>query len=349
MRLIVLLVCASFMLCAVAALDAQWIKLPTPGLPRLPDGKPDLTAPAPRTADGKPDFSGLWKNDGGDRYNNNIAADLQVSDVAPWAHALFVKRTREFSKDSMETQCLPLGPSYMVSRYREFRIVQTPALIMFAYSDGMHREIFMDGRTLEPDPNPTWMGYSVGHWDGDVLVVESNGYTDRSWLDFGGHPHTEDLRITERFTRPSIGRIVARVTMVDPKVYAKPIALTMPVKLLADTELLEGFCENHHKSRDRMAATKAAELVQVPAAALSRYVGTYDTDDDGAKHFVNVTQEGTNLWFDYDGKGKELLIPESPTRFSWAGTIVEFSNAASGAMNILIRSVEGDERGVRRR
>ena len=94
-----ILSCAILIFVAGGALDAQWIKLPTPGLARLPDDKPNLTAPAPRTADGKPDFSGLWKNDGGDRYYNNIAADLRDSDMAPWAHALFVKRQLEFGKD----------------------------------------------------------------------------------------------------------------------------------------------------------------------------------------------------------------------------------------------------------
>ena len=91
MRAILLLVCG-LLVCASTGLDAQWLKLPTPGLPRLPDGKPNLEAQAPRTPDGKPDFSGLWKNDGGDRYYNNIAADLQISDMAPSAHALFMKR-----------------------------------------------------------------------------------------------------------------------------------------------------------------------------------------------------------------------------------------------------------------
>jgi hypothetical protein len=344
-----LLVCAGFITAAGIALDAQWIMHPTAGLPRLPDGKPNLTAPAPRTSDGKPDLSGLWQNDGADRYYNNVTADLQPGDVAPWAHALFMKRQLEFGKDSMETLCLPLGPAYLSTRYRMSRIVQTPTLIMMAYDDGMHREIFMDGRPLEPDPNPIWMGYSVGRWDGDVLVVESNGYTDRSWLDFGGHPHTEDLRITERYSRRDVGRIDVQVTMVDPKVYAKPITFSMPMVLQADTEMLEGFCENHHKSRERMTATKPAEVMQVPAATLSRYVGTYDLDDDGKKHIVGVTLQGTALWFDYEGKGKELLVALSPARFSWSGSIVEFSSGADGAMNMVIHYVEGSERGPRRK
>jgi len=348
MRPLRLLVCSVFLFAATAAVDAQWLNLPTPGLPRLPDGKPDLTAPAPRMPDGKPDLSGLWNNDGGDRYNNNIAADLAVSDVAPWAHALFVKRQLEFGKDSMETRCLPLGPVYMTTRYREFRIVQTPALIVFVFSDGIHREIFMDGRSLEEEPNPTWMGYSVGHWEGDVLVVESNGYTDRSWLDFGGHPHTEELRITERYTRSSVGHMDVLLTMTDPSVYAKPIEISMPIALQADTEMLEAVCENHHESRERMAATQPAELVQVPAATLSRYAGVYDTNDSGTKHFVNVTVEGAELMFDYDGKGKEPLLALSSTQFSWSGAIVEFS-PDEDIVGISIHYVEGVETGMRRK
>ena len=207
MRMVRSLLFLGIALAMTATAGAQWLKLPTPGIPRLPDGKPNLTAPAPRTADGKPDFSGLWKNDGGDRLYNNIAVDLKPGDVAPWADAIYQKRKLEFGKDSMETQCLPMGPQYLTTRYRDIRIVQTPTLIVIAFDDLVHREIFMDGRTLEPDPNPTWMGYSVGRWEGDTLVVESNGYTDRSWLDWDGHPHTEALRITERYTRRDFGRI----------------------------------------------------------------------------------------------------------------------------------------------
>ena len=336
------------LLAATVTVHAQWIKLPTPGLPRLPDGKPDLAAPPPRTVNGKVDLSGVWKNAGGDRYYNNVTSDLQVSDVAPAAHALFIKRQLEFMKDGMDAQCLPLGPAYLTAQYREFRIVQTPALIVFAYSDGMHREIFMDGRSLEPKPNPSWMGYAVGRWEGDVLVVESNGYTDRSWLDGGGHPHTEDLRITERYTRRNIGHMDVQVTMTDPALYAKPITVTTPIDLLADTEMLEGVCENSRATQERMAAAKAAVPFDVPAATLSGYVGTYDMEGSGRKHVVDITRDGTDLWLDYDGTGKELLIAVSPTQFIWDGAHVEFSPAGD-SMRLRIVLVEGEERGVKRR
>ena len=229
------------------------------------------------------------------------------------------------------------------------RIVQTPTLVAFLYEDGQHREIWMDGRALEPDPNPTWMGYSVGRWDGDVLVVESNGYTERSWLDFDGHPHTEQLRITERYTRPQFGRIEVQVTMVDPKAYSKPITFVMPMKLHADTEMLEAVCENHGRSRERIAVTGPGQAVEVPASTLSRYVGVYDVvGDSAAKYVVAITSSGSTLWLDYEGKGKEELLALTPSRFSWSGTIVEFA-AGDGAMEMVLHYAEGDERGPKRK
>jgi hypothetical protein len=334
----------SVVLAMAPAAGAQWLKLPTPGVPRLPDGKPNLTAPVARTADGRPDFSGLWKNDRGDYYYNNIAVDLQPGDVAPWADAIYQKRRLEFGKDSMETRCLPLGPALTTTRYRMSRIVQTPTLVVFVYDDLTHREIFMDGRTLEPEPNPTWMGYSVGRWEGDVLVVDSNGYTDRSWLDFDGHPHTEDLRISERYTRKNIGQMEVQVTITDPKAYARPITFTIPMKLQADTELLESVCENN-TSLARMTKLEPAKPVEVPAATLAGYVGVYDViDADRNKTAAAFTLSGTTLWLDYDGRGKQPLIPLSSTRFLWSGTIVEFPTPGT----VVLHYAEGSESGPRR-
>lgn len=348
MRLLPCAFVISAALAAPALTTAQWLKLPTAGIPRLPDGKPNLAAPAPRSTDGKPDFSGLWRNDGGDRLFNNIAADLGRGDVAPWADAQYQARKLEFGKSSMDTQCLPLGPAYLTSRYRMFRIAQTPTLVTFLFDDRSHREIFMDGRVLESDPNPTWMGYSVGHWEGETLVVESNGYTDRSWLDYDGHPHTEALRITERYTRRDVGHMEVRVSMVDASAYHKPIVFTMPIKFQADTELLEYVCENPGKSRERMAATAPGQAVTVPLATLERYVGVYDVVDEmtGAKAVATITLSGSSLFLDYDGKGQEELIPLGPARFSWSGSLVDFSTDGGG--HILFRYAENNEGGPRR-
>lgn len=341
-------VAAVLLSAASVPVSAQWLTLPTPGLPRLPDGKPDLAAPAPRTAEGKPDFSGLWHNERGIRYYNNIAIDLTEADVAPAVHAAYVQRNLEYGKDSMETQCMPLGPGYLTTPYHEFRIIQTPALIAFLYDDGTHREVFMDGRELEADPNPTWMGYSVGHWEGDELVVESNGYTDRSWLDFGGHGHTEALRITERYTRSTVGQFELHVRMLDPAAYFEPIEIDMQVGLMPDTEMIEFVCETHRGSAERMALTQAADVAEVSAETLARYAGTYDVFTAGNVDIVEVTADDTSLYLSYKGEGNELLIPLSSTRFSWSGSIVEFTPSSDGEMNISFDYAEGQDRGTRR-
>ena len=168
---------------------AQWLNQPTPGIPRTADGKPNLTAQAPRMPDGKPDLSGIWRRKA-DRYYNNIAADLKPGDVLPWAESLYQERRADFGKDSMEVRCLPFGPAASTTPYADIKIVQTPALIAILADNLTHRQIHMDGRRLPKDPNPRWMGYSVGRWEGATLVVESTGFSDRSWLDYDGHPHT---------------------------------------------------------------------------------------------------------------------------------------------------------------
>src|SRR5499427_5268326 len=172
-------------------LEAQWLQRRTPGVPRTADGKPNLTAPAPRTADGKPDLSGIWQRISL-KYERNIAADLKPGEIQPWAQALVLQRAEDLQKDHMSVQCLPWGPSYSNSA-RKAKIVQTPGLILMLDEDLTYRQIFMDGRALETDPMRNWMGYSVGRWEGDTLVVDSFGFNDRTWL-IGGYPHTEAMR-----------------------------------------------------------------------------------------------------------------------------------------------------------
>ena len=161
-------------------LAAQWVNLPTPGIPRTAAGKPNLSAPAPRTADGKPDLSGIWQRIS-PKYYENITADLKPGDVPTWAQDLAEQRKENLHKEHMSLTCLPWGPSYATS-IRLFKVIQNPREILMLDEGLMYRQIFMDGRKLEADPNPSWMGYSVAHWDGDTLVVESNGYNDRTWL-----------------------------------------------------------------------------------------------------------------------------------------------------------------------
>ena len=227
-----------------APLSAQWIKHPAPGIPRTADGKPNLAAPAPRTADGKPDLSGIWQRISL-KYERNIAADLKPGEMQPWAQALVQQRAEDLQKDHMSVQCLPWGPSYSNSA-RKAKIVQTPNLILMLDEDLTYRQIFMDGRALEADPNPSWMGYSVGRWEGDTLVVDSFGFNDRTWLDRDGHPHSEALRMTERYRRRDFGHMDIEITLNDPQVYAHPWTVALSAELNADTELLEYVCNESH-------------------------------------------------------------------------------------------------------
>jgi hypothetical protein len=175
MKIVISLFVLSASLCRV---EAQWANYPTPDIPRTADGKPNFIAPTPRTAAGKPDLSGLWEKIS--NYGTNIAAGLRPGDIQPWAQALVARRTEDLGKDHMIPQCLPLGPGYITDGGTTAggitKIIQTPTLIIFLSQDMTYRQIYMDGRALEAAPNPSWMGYSVGRWEGDTLVVESNGF-----------------------------------------------------------------------------------------------------------------------------------------------------------------------------
>jgi hypothetical protein len=235
-----------------APLAAQWINYPTPEIPRLANGKPDLAAPAPKTPDGKPDLSGVWMVGMG--YTGDIARDLKPGDLSfqPWAAALYKHRRETNSKDDPQGRCVLSGvPREDVVPY-PFKILNSNREIVILY-EALHsyRQIFMDGRALPKDPNPSWMGYSIGHWDGDTLVVESKGFVENSWIDNNGHPGTESMRLTERFHRRDFGHIDLQITVDDPKAYTK--AWTVNLQLtLADTELIEYVCDENEKDFEHL-------------------------------------------------------------------------------------------------
>jgi hypothetical protein len=207
----------------------------------------------------------------------------------------------------------------------------------------------MDGRELEKDPNPTWMGYSVGHWDGDTLVVESNGFNERTWLDVDGHPHTEGLRMTERYRRTDVGHIDLRITLEDPKAYAKPWTVAVTMDLKTDTEMLEYTCDNE-KDRKHMPESAKAGALKLPVAALAAYAGSYDVRDGDKTVIAEVTVEGEALYWNYDGSGKQRLDPVSETIFSLAGNSIEFTRNGPGpAMRLVLRTIESEAAGVRRK
>lgn len=244
---------ASGVLClAASSLHAQWVNYPTPGVPRTAGGKIDLSAPTPRTADGKPDLSGVWESDSG--YFTDLARDLKSGEVQmlPWAKALQAERESRDHADDPMARCMPPGVPRIsmsaTSMPHPFKVVQLPKLVVLLYETSANqtfRQVFMDGRPLPVDPQPTWLGYSIGHWDGDTLVVETTGFNGREWVDTAkGHPQTDAARVTERFSRPDYGHLQIVITIDDPKAYEKPWTAKVPIHLLPDTDLIETYCES---------------------------------------------------------------------------------------------------------
>jgi hypothetical protein len=233
-----------------ASASAQWLTHPTAGIPRTPDGKPNLAAPVPRTADGKPELAGLWRPSPG--LTGDIARNFK-EDVPfqPWAEALYKKRRGNNSKDDPTANCIVGGvPRSDLVGY-PFKILEVPGMMVILY-EAVHsyRQIFTDGRPFPEDMNPSWFGYSVGHWEGDVLVVETRGFNDKGWLDNGGKPATDQLKVTERFIRKDFGNMDIEITIDDPKAYTKPWTVTQPLAFQADTELLEYICNENNRYFD---------------------------------------------------------------------------------------------------
>ncbi|HEX6999519.1 MAG TPA: hypothetical protein VF322_15370 [Gammaproteobacteria bacterium] len=312
---------ALVLLAAAAPVAAQWLTLRTPGIPRTADGAPDLSAPAPRTADGRPELTGLWRV-------VDVSGDLRdETKVQPWARALLAERERTFYKDGPHMRCLPSGPAYITGGVAGGgglrRIVQSPTVIAILYGDLTYRQIFTDGRALEPEPLPIWMGYSVGRWDGDTLVVESNGYNDKTWLHTEGLSHTERLRITERYRRPDFGHMRVDVTYEDPGTFDSPLHAVVAMELAADDEMLEIVCNEASEGMRHWVGDKTADAqataVNVPPEILAKYVGTYRGIWLDNPTTVEVTLEDGTLFVSRNGGEKQPLTAQSETTFVCTG------------------------------
>jgi hypothetical protein len=256
---------------------AQWLNYPTPGTPRTRDGKPILTAPAPRAANGKPDLSGVWMHEltplaemkrlfgdhVGDvnvpgmevetvsKYAVNILLGFKSEDVQMRPAAAEIFRRRVDGSDSRGT-CLPIGVPLAGLLSEPFKIVQSPRLIAVLYEDS-HRQIYTDGRMFPKEfAQPSWLGYSVGHWEGDTLVMETAGFNDKTWLDVIGHPRSESLRIAERYHRRDFGHMDAEMTFDDPQMYTKPFTIKVTFLLQPDSDIFEYFCDENEKDNTHL-------------------------------------------------------------------------------------------------
>jgi hypothetical protein len=255
--------CALIAFALCPSVSAQWPAHQAAGAPRTADGKVDLNAPAPRTADGKPDLSGIWMaRPGFERSPPPGRPPLATFGHAgvgfkddlpfrPWAAALQKKRAAENSKENPDGLCLPESLLQLHLDPQPLKVVQTPAAIYIIYETNYGlRTIFMDGRSLPPQglPQPFWYGYSVGRWDGDTLVVETNNYRGDGWLDARGSPMTEAATVTERFRRVNYGQIEIEFTLDDPKAYTRPFTVRVEQRLIADgSELIEYICHENQQ------------------------------------------------------------------------------------------------------
>jgi hypothetical protein len=268
-----------------ASAHAQWINYPTPGLPRTPDGKPILTAPAPKTADGRPDLSGVWHvqpsglaemkrlfGDDVDRvqvpgmeidtvskYGVNILADFAPGEEPVRKDAADEITRRNQSPSGLDTlaRCLPAGIPLGTLLSEVTKIVQAPGLTLVMHEiDNATRQIYTDGRPLPPNQNPSWLGYSVGHWENDVLVVQTSGFNEKAPIDIIGHRRSESMRITERYRRRDLGHLDVEITFDDPVVYTRPFTVKVTHLLQPDTDILEYFCNENEKDQAHMTARK---------------------------------------------------------------------------------------------
>ena len=266
------------LLTAAVSTNAQWLNQPDKRTPRTAGGKPNLSAPAPRAPNGKPDLSGVWHaaaSEAGEirrvlrdpnlvdpgldlqrasKYVMNILADFKPGEepMRPETAAMLRQRMQGLGKDNPSARCLPGGVPFS-SLIAPFKMIQTPDEIVVLIEDNNPpRQIYTDGRKLPEDPDPTWMGYSVGQWQGDTLVVDTIGVTDRSWLDAFGHPRSESMHITERFLRVDFGDMEVEVTVDDSKMYTKPFTIKYPVHLMPDTDILESICAENERDRSHI-------------------------------------------------------------------------------------------------
>jgi len=253
-----------------AGIDAQWLNQPDPRTPRTRDGKPNLSAPAPR-AHGKPDLSGIWEAEstprkilasmfppgvgllpGGEnglgeddpqRYFLNILADFKPGEEPLTPAAAAMLRQRQQSGEKPQTLCTPLSVPLTELLPEPLKIVQTPGLTLTLHEvDSVFRQIYTDGRKPPADPQPSWLGYSVGRWEGDWFMVDAMGFNDRSLLDAMGHFHSEAMHVTERFHRRDFGHMEVEITITDPKTFTRPVTVKFGMRLLPDTDVMESFC-----------------------------------------------------------------------------------------------------------
>lgn len=262
-------------LATVSLAFGQWVNYPAPGVPRTRDGKPNLSAPAPRLS-GKPDLSGIWQTEearpgeiekmlpglsinavpGDDpttfpRYFFNVMSDYPADEIKLSPEAV-ERQQQNRARGDIGYRCLPIGLPMVDLFPFPRRMVQTRDLLVILYEGEVPRQIHLDGRPLPSDPQPAWVGYSVGRWEEDTLVVETIGMQEKAPIDGFGHPRSSEFRMIERIRRPDFGHMEVHVTLQDPKYYSKPITFKYKQTLVPDVDLLEWICTENEKDAVHM-------------------------------------------------------------------------------------------------
>ncbi|HEX4136784.1 MAG TPA: hypothetical protein VHY84_19395 [Bryobacteraceae bacterium] len=271
-----------------ADVAAQWVKYPTPGVPRKADGKVNVSAPAPRMTDGKPDFSGIWttaepnrpseglstpKQDPGPRRSQSaddgpgdpsaIRASRQMANIGvdlpgglpyqPWLVPIVKARTDNLAKDDPHIRCLPDNFLRAYGLPHLLKFIHNPGLLVVLNENNAgYRQVFTDGRPLPKDPTPSWQGYSSAKWSGDTLVIDTIGVRDDTWIDWNGSVLTEAAKVQERMRRPDFGHLEIQVTVDDPKAYTKPWTVTLKERIIVDTDLIDEICLEDEQSLKHM-------------------------------------------------------------------------------------------------
>jgi hypothetical protein len=313
-----LLLAALALMVGTMPAGAQWLDRKTPDIPRTPDGKPNLTAPAPRAPNGKPDLTGIWNGPA-------PVAHPDPANAQPWVNDLGRQHAQQYYRARPSYLCRPSGPE--AERFGGWkRIVQTPSVIAILNDDLTYRVIHTDGRELEADAAPSWMGYSVGRWEGDTLVVDSNGFNDKTWVSRYGLTHTEALRVRERYRRADFGHLQVEVTFTDPGAYAKPWGVTATRTLVTDTEMLENVCESSSEHWAGSLSDAAGAAVTVPPGVLAKYVGVFSGIYLGNPRTVEVSLSGDHLIVNGSAPGEapRPLVPQSQTLFEGLGLGYQF-------------------------
>ena len=251
-------------------LAAQWLNNPTPGVPRRPDGKVNMTAPAPRMANGRPDLSGLWIGEPARRAGaaagaadepgnpTNLSSSRHMRDIdvdlpdglpyQPWLIPIVKERTANEAIDDPHIRCLPDNFLRAYGLPHLLKFVHTPQLLVVLNEmNAGYRQVFIDGRPLPKDPNPSWQGYSSAQWSGDTLVIDTNGLRDDTWIDWNGSVLTEAAKVREEIRRPDFGHLEIKVTVDDPKAYTKPWTVTLKQRIVVDAELIDEICLENEK------------------------------------------------------------------------------------------------------